>query len=79
MVVAPGIARRERAALLVLRTRPDETLASRRGEGANGLVQALPRELPCLPPARPETGTPEQALGLLGAEFAPVHGNLRGG
>ena len=79
MVVAPRVARRERASFLVLRARADESLASRRGQCANGLVQALPRELPGLASARPETGTPEQALGLLGAEFAPVDGNLGGG
>ena len=79
MVVAPRIARRKRAPFLVLRARPDESLAPRRRECANGLVQALPRELPGLSSARPETGTPEQALGLLGTEFAPVNGNLCGG
>ena len=79
MVVAPRVARRERASLLVLRARADESLAPRRGQRANGLVQTLPRELPGLSSARPETGTPEQALGLIGTEFATVDGNLGGG
>ena len=79
MVVAPRVARRERASFLVLRARADESLAPRRGQRANGLVQALPRKFPGLSSARPETGTPEQALGLLGTEFAPVNGSLCGG
>src|SRR5215218_3535410 len=74
VVVAPGVPRREPAALVVPRRRPSEPLPPRRRQRLDGTVQALLREGLGLAAARTETGTPKQAFGLLWPEFAPMTG-----
>src|SRR5215211_970951 len=74
VVVAPGVPRREPAALVVPRRRPSEPLPPRRRQRLDGTVQALLREGLGLAAARTETGTPKQAFGLLWPEFAPIDG-----
>jgi hypothetical protein len=46
------------------------------GQRVDGAVQSLLRELLGLTWARPEAGTPEQPLGLCGAESALVDGDF---
>jgi hypothetical protein len=70
VIVAPRVAGREGAALVVFRSRPHEPLPTGGSQGLDGAVQALLRKRLGLSPAGPETGTPEQAFGLLGSEFA---------
>ena len=72
--MAPGIARRERATLVVLRRRPDEALAARCGQRLDSAVEPFLRERLGLASPRPETGTPKQALGLIRAEIASIDG-----
>ena len=76
VVVAPGVGRRDRVPVVVLGRVPDEPLALRMGQQANGAVEAFLRERLGLARSRPETGTPEQALGLSRAEAASINGNV---
>jgi hypothetical protein len=59
-------------AVVVDGLRPDQPVALRVGQRVDGAVEALLREPLLLTGARPETGTPEQPLGLLRAEVASV-------
>ena len=71
MIVAPGVGGRERAALVVVRSRADPLLAARMRQRANGAVEAQLRERRGLSLARAEAGTPEQALGLFTPKGLP--------
>jgi hypothetical protein len=62
-------------AVIVDGLRADQPVALRVGQRVDGAVQALLCEALLLTGTRPETGTPEQALGLLRAEVASVDGN----
>ena len=75
--MAVGVGGSERAALVVVGRRPDPALARRVGERADGTVETEPGEARGLAAARPETGAPEQALGLAVRESAGVTGNGR--
>ena len=75
MIVAPGVGGRERAALVVVRSRADPLLAARMRQRANGAVEAELRERRGLALARAEAGTPEQALGLFTPKGPLVDGN----
>src|SRR5205807_733364 len=72
VVVAPGVARRQGAALVVVRLRPDELLRPRLDQGPDSPVEALLRERLGFAGARPETGAPEQPLGLRRSEGPPI-------
>jgi hypothetical protein len=76
MVVAIGIGRRQRAALVVVGTRADPALTWRMGERVHGAVKPEPCETRSLTSARAESGTPEEALGLGHSEAAVVVGRL---
>ena len=73
--MAPGVAGREPAALVVVRRRADELLAARTRQRADGAVEPELRERRRLALPRPEAGTPEQTLGLLASEGAFIGGN----
>ena len=75
VVVAPGVDRRDRVSVVVDRLRAGQAVALRVRQRMDGAVQALLREPFLFARARPETGTPEQPLGLLRAEVASVDGN----
>jgi hypothetical protein len=75
MIVAPGVGGSEAAALVVVRNRADELLAPWVRQRANGAVEAELRKCRSLSLARPEAGTPEQALGLFTPKGPLVDGN----
>ena len=79
VVVAPGVDRRDAMLVVVDRSRPDESLALRARQRADGAVQALPRELLSLTRSRAESGAPKEPLGLDGPEAASVDGNFARG
>jgi hypothetical protein len=74
--VTPGVARRQRTALLVLCPRPDEALSACAGQGVNGVVEPALSECLRLAPPRAEACAPKQSLGLLWTELTPIDGNL---
>jgi hypothetical protein len=65
VVVAPGVAGRERAAVAVVRLRADEPLATGVGQRVDGSVEALLRKPLGFALTRPEAGAPQQPFGLL--------------
>ena len=75
MVVAPGVAGSERAALLVAGRGADELSAARPGQRVDGGVEPELRERVGFAAPRPEAGAPEQALGLRAPERSFVDGN----
>ena len=75
MVVAPGVAGSEPAALLVTGLGADELLRTRPGERMDGGVEPELRQRLGFAAPRPEAGTPEQALGLRALERSLVDGN----
>ena len=68
VVVAPGVARSEPAALVVARLGADELLATRPGERVDGVLEPELRQRLGLAGPRAEAGAPEQALGLRAPE-----------
>ncbi len=66
--MTPGVVRRERQALVVLRRRPDERLCVRIGQRVYGAVQAEPGECFRFALARAEAGAPKQPLRVGGVE-----------
>jgi len=78
VVVAPGVARRERGAVVVGRGRPVQACLRRIEEVVDGLFQALLGDLRGLPGLRPESGAPEQALGFAPAKRTAVDGHTAG-
>ena len=78
MVVAPGVGRSERVALRIVRLRPHHVLESRVEQRMHGPMETEFCERLGFARARPETGAPEQPLGLLHAKSSPVHGNPHG-
>ena len=75
MVVAPGVVRRERPTLLVLRLQADELLVAGIGQRVDGAVEPELRERFGFALARAEAGTPEQALGLCDTKRPLVNGD----
>ena len=76
VVVPPGIGRGDAMLLVVDRGRPDEPLALRASQGADGAVEPLAGELLGLTGPRAETGAPKQPLGLNRPEPASVDRNF---
>src|SRR3954462_4745284 len=64
-------------ALLVVRRRPDETLAVRVHECVHGAVEAACCKCFRLASARAEAGAPEQPLGLSRSECSRISGDQR--
>src|SRR5262249_15786530 len=75
VVVAPGVERCDRMAVVVDGLRADEAVAFRVRQRLDGPVESLPCKPIIITRAPPQTRAPEPALGLGGAEVAPVHGN----
>ena len=73
--MAPGVAGREPAALVVVRGRADELLGAWPRQRADGAVEPELRERRRFALPGPEPGTPEQTLGLLASEGAGIGGN----
>ena len=75
-VVPPGVARRQRQSVVVVRCGSVQPrLALRAGQRQHRPAQSLAAQLRRFARGRAEAGAPEQALGLLGAEAAAVDGN----
>jgi len=66
--VTPRVSWRNRATLVVAGRGADEPLGTRPGQRPDGGVEPELRDRRSLALARPEAGTPEQALGLLTPE-----------
>src|SRR5205823_2389903 len=75
VVGPPRVGRRELAALVGVRARPDQPLGAGLEQRAHGTVEAPPGERLRLTPARPEAGTPKQPLSLRHPEVTPVGGH----
>jgi hypothetical protein len=75
LVVSPCIERRERVTVVVVRLGASETFAARVRQLVDGAVEPELREPLGLARPWPETGTPEQALGLRLTEVPSVDGD----
>ena len=73
LVVAPGVVRGERMAVVVVRLRAPEALAARVGQLVDGAFEPQLRELLGLTRARAEAGAPKEPLGLRLAEAPSIH------
>ena len=73
VVVAPGVVRRERVSLLVVRRVPDELLATGIRQRVDGAVEPELGESLRLTGPRPEARAPEKPLGLRGPELPSPH------
>jgi hypothetical protein len=78
VVVAPGVARRERAPLIVVGRRAGQPGGRRPRERRDGAVEPDLGEALGLAGPRPEAGAPEQPVGLLDAERAAICGDAGG-
>jgi hypothetical protein len=79
MVVAPGVAGRERLPAVGGRCLADEPGARRMQQVVDRPLQPLARHLLGLAWLRPEAGAPEQPFSFLSPERTVVDGNLCGG
>jgi hypothetical protein len=73
--MAEGVGGRDRLGAVVDRRRPDEAFRWGMRERVDGPREPLLRQPLRLAAARPETGAPQQALGLRRAERPTVEGN----
>src|SRR5438105_3438790 len=77
LVVAPGVVRRERAAVVVVRLGAAQALAPWVRQGVDGVLEAVLGQALGLTGAWAETGAPKEALGLRLAEPSAVDGRHR--